>query len=292
MIVLGYPTSFDAIAGWATENRILLREARIRFAQYGVLRAIGASAQLRQALVFKGGNALDFVWHAYRSTRDLDFSVDMDALATPLDAHSLGEFLNGGLRLVQRDLGIAFKIHRVKKQPPGEGATFVTFEAKVGYALPDEVALRRRMERGEPSSNIVPVEVSLNEPICGSTVVALQDANSLRVSDVDDIIAEKLRALLQQPIRNRTRRQDLLDIASLLRDGPPIDHQRVADFLLRKAAARDVTVTRRALRDPEIATRARDGYDELASTTRQPFIPVEEAFGALYRLVDALPIPG
>lgn len=51
----------------------------------------------------------------------------------------------------------------------------------------------------------------------------------LRVSTAEDIVAEKLRALLQQALRNRTRRQDLLDIAALLRAGVPLDPARVAD---------------------------------------------------------------
>jgi predicted nucleotidyltransferase component of viral defense system len=56
-----------------------MSEARRRFAQYAVLRAIASSARLSELLVFKGGNALDFVWSPNRSTSDLDFSADMRA---------------------------------------------------------------------------------------------------------------------------------------------------------------------------------------------------------------------
>ena len=56
-----------------------MSEARQRFAQYAVLRAVASPARLSELLVFKGGDALDFVWSPNRSTIDLDFSADMRA---------------------------------------------------------------------------------------------------------------------------------------------------------------------------------------------------------------------
>ncbi len=50
-----------------------MSEARRRFAQYAVLRAIAPSARLSELLVFEGGNALDYVRSPNRSTIDLDF---------------------------------------------------------------------------------------------------------------------------------------------------------------------------------------------------------------------------
>ncbi len=55
-----------------------MSEARRRFAQYAVLRAIASLAWLSEPLAFKGGDdALDFVWSPDRSTIDLDFSAYM-----------------------------------------------------------------------------------------------------------------------------------------------------------------------------------------------------------------------
>jgi hypothetical protein len=53
---------------------------------------------------------------------------------------------------------------------------------------------------------VVPVEVSINEPTGADADVAVGD-RSLRVSPPDGIVAEKLRAFLQQKgeIRNRNR---------------------------------------------------------------------------------------
>ena len=54
-----------------------MSEARRRFAQCAVLRAIASSARLSELWVFNGGDALDFVWSPNRRTIALDFSADM-----------------------------------------------------------------------------------------------------------------------------------------------------------------------------------------------------------------------
>lgn len=252
-MTLQYPESFAAIASWANRHHVSVTEARQRFAQYGVLRAIATSRQLGTILVFKGGNALDFIWQPNRSTVDLDFSADMQAITGDFDERTLRHLFARALPVSGRVLGITFSVHSVTRQPPGEGKTFITFTAKIGYALEDDQRNRARIENEQPSTSVIPVEISLNEPICADTRVQLDDTHHLRVSTVEDIIAEKLRALLQQPIRNRTRRQDLLDIAVILHAETAVDRSSVAAFLLEKARARDVPVSRAAFRDPEIA---------------------------------------
>ncbi|RYF41610.1 MAG: hypothetical protein EOO38_20535 [Cytophagaceae bacterium] len=65
-----YPELFDSISLWAKANSIKPSEARVRFAQGAILSAIANSRSLKSILVFKGGNALDFVWQPNRSTED------------------------------------------------------------------------------------------------------------------------------------------------------------------------------------------------------------------------------
>jgi predicted nucleotidyltransferase component of viral defense system len=290
---LGYPTSFEEIAEWGRGNRVPPSEARRRFAQYAILRAIARSNLLRELLVFKGGNALDFVWSQNRSTLDLDFSADMAHLQGqgPVEA-VLKDQLSRALVVAGRELGIAMTVHGVKRQPPGEGKTFVTLTVRIGYALPDDPRNRTRLEAGQPSINVVPIEVSLNEPICADERLSLGGVGrALRVSTLEDIVAEKLRAWLQQKPRNRHRPQDLLDVAYILRGDPPLDRTRVSRFLLAKAEARQVPVSKAAFRDEELAARARNDYHTLEDTVRGEFIPYEEALDRLYRFVDELEIP-
>ncbi len=89
------------------------------------------------------------------------------------------------------------------------------------YALPDQRPLKLRAARGEIIPQVIPVEFSLNEPICNDERVSIDAHRKIRVSTREDIVAEKLRALLQQSIRDRTRPQDLLDIAVIAQEDKP-----------------------------------------------------------------------
>jgi len=266
-------------------------EGRIRFAQYGVLRAIAAVPSLQQLLVFKGGNALDFVWLPNRSTRDLDFSADAGLLPAPFAANDVKSLLLQGLTVVGRDLEIDFAIHRVEQRPPGADKTFIAYHANIQYALGDEQSLRVRLRSGEIIRQSVPVEISLNEVIREAEEVAIDDLRRLRVSTTEDIVSEKLRALLQQTLRNRHRPQDVLDIAMIVRDRPGLDTDRIATYLMRKAMARNVPVSRAAFHAEEIKERAKQAYAELAPTTRKPFLPFDEAWADLQRFVGRLALP-
>lgn len=291
---LGYPISFEAVDAWARENHVPISEARQRFAQYAVLRAISSSAFLRKSLVFKGGNALDFIWNPNRSTLDLDFSIDMHVPgANELKEAELERLLTRALAVSERELGVAMAVHRVKRQPPGADKTFVTYTARIGYALPDDPRNRTRLQQSQPSSLVVPVEISLNEPIGADENLTLEGTRTLRVSTLNDIVAEKLRAFLQQKkeIRNRNRPQDLLDIAYLLRRNLPLDQDLVSRYLIEKARARNVPVSKTAFRDPELADRAKQDYEDLQDTVRANFIPFSEALDQLYNLVEKLDIP-
>lgn len=280
-----YPESIAAIASWARSQEVPVSEARQRYAQFAVLHAIASSRTLRAALCFKGGNALDFVWFANRSTLDLDFSIADEATES-----QLVEALREGLAVATAELGLTFRIQKVERRPPSPDFPWATVRLKVGYAFPDEPRLRGAIARGEDLSAVVPVEISLNEVVGASELVQFGGSEPLAVCTLEDIVAEKLRALLQQALRNRTRNQDLLDIAAILRDGPALDLAKVADFLQRKAAARNVPVSRSAFRDPELAARAHREYATLQETTRRVFIPFDEALAALEAFVEQLPI--
>src|ERR1035441_3616341 len=87
---VNFPSSFEMIAGWASARKLQVMEARFRFAQYAVLRAVTDSRSLSSSLVFKGGNALDFIWEPNRSTKDLDFSTRDNQLQLPALKRLLG----------------------------------------------------------------------------------------------------------------------------------------------------------------------------------------------------------
>lgn len=287
-----YPTRFQDIDTWAIQNGISGEEARRRFIQYVILAAFSQSRVLREGLVFKGGNALDFVWQPNRSTLDLDFSIDHDVVGFDINPESIDRHVGRALVAYQQRVGVFLRVHGVRQRPPGPNRAFPTFLVRVGYAIPDQEVLQRRMMDGRPSPHVVDIEISANEIIGGDASVRLEDAlPPLRVSTVEDIVAEKLRALLQQPIRNRQRRQDLLDIAVLLRLHQQIDRERVARFLILKSEAREIDARKSAFENPEIKLRARVDYDALELTTRIMFIQFDEAWEVFMGFVRELAIP-
>jgi len=280
------PTSFEVIAEWASANMLQVQEARFRFAQYVVLRAIADSRSLSASLVFKGGNALDFFWEPNRSTKDLDFSMKDGDHRMPDLKKLLGDSLLG----VGRLMGVSCRIQHLEQQPPGQDKTFITFMGKVGYALPDDRKNRERILQGTNVSSVVPFDVSINELICATEKIDLGGIHSLQVCTLEDIVAEKLRALLQQIPRNRLRRQDVLDIAMIL-GTRRLDETKIAAYLMQKAGARKIQVSKSAFHDEEIRTRASVDYVHLEATVRKTFIPFEEAFSKVIGYVDCLNIP-
>jgi len=287
-----YPKSFVGLATWARSNGVTVEEARQRYAQFVVLCGIASVGSLRDHLVFKGRNALDFVLQPNRSTIDLDFSLDMAGGAELANADAIRDALLLGLRRAASRYSLGLTVHSVRQNPRGSDRTFATFEARVGYALPDERQLLIRMANDQPSPHVIPVEVSTNEPISAATHFLIDASiGSLRICTLEDIVGEKLRSLLQQSIRNRNRRQDVLDLAVIIQAHPVIDRLRVADALQLKAIARNVLVSRAEFRNPELALRARFGYEALEATTRVTFIPFDRALAIILDLVDKLPIP-
>ena len=287
-----YPMRFLDVETWSRENGVARDEASRRFIQYVVLAAFARSRTLRESLVFKGGNALDFVWQPNRSTLDLDFSIVHDELLFRVDTEDIRRHVGRAVEAFQQQSGVLLRVQSVRQRPPGPNRAFPTFLVRVGYALPDQGALRRRMMDGRMSPHVVDIEISANEAIGGFTSVQIDPTMPpLRVSTIEDIIAEKLRALLQQPIRNRERRQDVLDVAVLVRLHPEIEREEVGRFLVLKCEARDIHARKSSFLDPEVRRRAAIDYDALESTTRVLFIPFDEAWEALVAFVDELSIP-
>lgn len=194
-MIPAYPASFAGLGEWARAAEVPVNEARVRFAQFAILQVLAASRQLREGLVFKGGNALDFIWQPNRSTSDLDFSVDHDVFRDTPDVALIKALLERAVTAGAPGVGVAMRVTRVRAQPPGEGRTFVTYQARLTYALPDEPRLRLRLEQGEPIAQGIDLDISINEPICAASWVAVSPDSTIRVATLENIAAEKLRAL-------------------------------------------------------------------------------------------------
>jgi predicted nucleotidyltransferase component of viral defense system len=279
-----YPTSLADIASWSRANRTTTLQANIRFVEFVVLNCIASNPTTRRAMVLKGGNALRFAYQSPRSTKDLDFSIA--AIDIPDDADRIRGLLDDALRYAERRFNVKAKCQRVKRNPASPQATRPTYEITVGYQFPHDAYFHSFDERNVPT--VIPVEVSFNDLVCEDCPWTGNE--SLRVCSLEDILAEKLRSLLQQKIRNRSRCQDVYDIAGRMRRSD-IDRGKIGRYLKQKAEIREIEVRKSAF-DSVVRDRASFGYERrIREEAPGDFIPFEDAWQDVLSLVASLDIP-
>jgi predicted nucleotidyltransferase component of viral defense system len=283
-----YPTSIEEIAAWQKANKTASEEARRRFIQFVVLSAISFSPRLGLRLAFKGGNALRFIHGNPRSTVDLDFTADGDL---PDDSAKITALLNAGLKSLQARTRVKARCQSIKRKPPGADKTLPTYSIKVCFQLPGDRYYQNFEERKQ-FSEVVELEISFNDIVCETVLWRPHPSiEPLRSCSLEDIIAEKLRALLQQIPRERSRPQDVFDIASRVRElGHRLDLAKVSAFLKRKSDAREILPKKGAYND-EVRSRAAAGYETEVEAQTRAFIPFDEAWEEVLTLVRKLDIP-
>ena len=176
----------------------------------------------------KGGNALRFVHGNHRSTIDLDFTAEGDF---PDNSEAIRTILDAAFKGAARQFQVKARCQSVNRNPRRAEATFPTYTVKVCFQLPGDRYYQNFDER-KGFAEVVDLEISLNDVVCETIEQGLSAAtHPVRVCSLEDILAEKLRALLQQAIRGRNRPQDVYDIASRMRElGAKVDRAKVLSF--------------------------------------------------------------
>lgn len=274
---------------WRVRHGVTSDEARIRFMQFAVLDCL-AAAPIGRSLVFKGGNALRFLYQSPRSTIDLDFTA---LPAFPDDADEIRVLIDAALTTGSRRFGFAARTQRVKRRPPASTATMPTYDIAVGYQFPTDRQYSLFVAGVRRPWPVVELEISVNDEVCEYTDVRLDPGQNIciRACVIEDIVAEKLRALLQQRIRRRNRRQDVYDIARIVKQlGDSLNRRKVSDYFVRKCRRRSIEPTRSAF-DDDIRDRAVHEYETLFDQHDPNFIPFDRAWSVVRRLVEDLNIP-
>jgi predicted nucleotidyltransferase component of viral defense system len=283
-----YPTAIEEIAGWQRQNEASVLEARRRFVQFVVLTAISSSPGLVQRIAFKGGNALWFIHGNPRSTIDLDFTAEGDF---PDDSTQIVGLIDAALKSMQNQFRVKARCQSIHRNPPKRDRTLPTYNVKVCFQLPADRYYQNFAERKQ-FAEVIEVEISLNDVVCETILwKPSPSGNAIRSCSLEDQIAEKLRALLQQVPRNRSRPQDVFDIASQVRENRmKLDLGKISDFLLRKSEGR-IDSPRKSSFDDEVRRRAEAVYAKEISAQTSAFIPFEEAWREVLQLVRELSIP-
>lgn len=142
------------------------------------------------------------------------------------------------------------------------------------------------------SAQVVQVDYSFNE-WASETEKESIDGGSLSMYTFHDLIAEKLRSVLQQPIRERGRYQDIYDLFLLLQIGhPPEEADREAVFrkLLEACRERQVPLHRAAMRDPKVIGLSNQQYSTALPSLISGELPsFDTAYSAVQNFFESLP---
>lgn len=236
-----------------------------REAVHIILTAIGASTALRGNMILKGGMLMALRYDSSRFTRDADFSTaakytkgDEQKLLAELDA-----------QLMMANAGSSYdtfcQIQRHSLMPPGPDKSFPTLALNIGYAPRSNARSLQRLLVGQ-SPTVVEIDYSYNEAVLDVDMLRLGDVEGLQVYSLINLMAEKFRSLLQQPVRNRHRRQDIYDLWLLLsevQDWQLADREALRDCIVASAHSRGLRAELISLRDPRVIHMAAVGYLDL-----------------------------
>lgn len=260
-----------------------------RKAVHTILVGISGSDELRTSMIMKGGILLALRYGSTRYTKDIDFST-----GTTSDQFDLIEFETDFNKSLVRavnslDYGLDCVVQTCKKSPPKDGATFPTIKISIGYAYNSETRSHKRLMRKQ-STTTIKVDYSLNEPSSRVDSFEIDEKNIINTYTLTDLIAEKLRAILQQSVRNRNRRQDSYDLWFILkRNSGSIDRSRVLHSLQEKSKARDLEVAVDSMANLETRRRSEKAYKELKSEIEGEFPPFDEVYRKVQGFYEELP---
>ena len=216
----------------------------------------------------KGGILMGVVYGSPRQTGDIDFTTIADP--QPGIAEDLAAALDANFPRAAAELGYPTLLCRAqsfKYFPKGEEFPKndgPAVKMGIGYALrgsPQE----KHLKAGRAPKKLT-IDISFKEPV--SAIQIIHDAISqkaFRAYSLHDLMAEKIRALLQQEKRNRYRRQDIYDLDILLAKFPFDEEEKVCllAVLRDKCQARGIEPARDSLAQPEIVQRAKEDWHTL-----------------------------
>ncbi len=264
-----------------------------REAVHIILSAIGTSRALRTKMVMKGGMLMAIRYGSSRFTRDADFST-RDRYAKGDEAGLLAEF-DAQMALANEQFSYDVMCRRQKAEirPASPDANFPTLGLAIGYAPRSKPRELQRLLAGQ-APTVVEIDYSYNEAVLDVEILRLTDGDSLQVYSQINLMAEKYRSLLQQPTRRRNRRQDVYDLALLLRGCHPLDtteQARLLNCLVASARARGIEPHRQSLRDPEVRSMTSEGYDNLQPEIEGALPPFDTVYDAVRDFYEKLPWP-
>ena len=199
-----------------------------------LLGGIAADPVLRDQWVFKGGTALrKCYFETYRFSEDLDFTVRPGGPEEPADLLPIFQRISiwledaCGMRMVVDEASF-----KRRKNRRGNATT----EGRLAYSGPRQAPGLPKVKLDLTSDELL-AEPDAERPVSHPYSDAPSVASSVRCYSIAELLAEKLRALVE-----RCRPRDLYDVIHLHRyPDLALDASKVRDLLARKCAFANVT---------------------------------------------------
>lgn len=240
-------------------------------------------------MIMKGGVLLAIRYGSERFTKDVDFSTRETLRDAELQEYL--DTLRSALQNVSFDneYGLALQLQSKKMNPKSEDSLFATLQMTVGYARKSDSRGMRRLGMGQASTTVA-IDYSFNE---WASDVEIQELNTgaLSMYPFHDLVAEKIRSVLQQLQRDRSRFQDIYDLGLLI-EGNQIsksDKSEILGKLLRASAERGVSVHQSAMDSEALRLKSRERYDELGALIGHEPPPFESAYERVRSFFVSLP---
>lgn len=263
-----------------------------RQATHIILRAISSDESLRTSMIIKGGTLLGIRYGSTRFTTDIDFSTEKTLSEIDLEQFEL--ILNDAMDYVESALnyGVKCRLQSYNIQPNAQG-TFPTIKIKIGYCLRSKASHMKKLDE-KNCPLVIAIDYSFNEKSYNVEMLQLGDGDDIiQAYDICDLIAEKLRSILQQEVRNRGREQDVYDVNYLLLTINPLtDNEKlnIYNSLIKKSQGKniDYLLNRDGIDSPEIKRRSAQNYHLLKDTVIE--LPdFEESYARVAEFFKSLP---
>ena len=256
-------------------------DQQARLAAFAALRA---RDDLARDYVLKGGLVLERVFGSPRASDDIDLNHVRAHPNEVCEAHTVAlqdvcDRLGGGVAEAAGAFGLAEAGVRVLKW------------SKVLPTVFAEVWYRAEPPAAEPVEGAVEVQVTLCEAVCHTTLARI-DRVPVLAATLDDVVADKLKVLLQQARRHQVRHSDVYDLWFALVEAPFVpDPAAVREALLTKLASWPgyLPLRRSAFREEAVRTFAEQGYRALrAEQPDLPFAPFDAVWAEVEAFLDAM----
>lgn len=268
-------------------------EQYFRQATHIILTAISTNDYLKPKMIMKGGVLLGIRYQSSRFTTDIDFSsaeklknIDQDLFIEEM-SESLAEASS------ELPYGLTCKLQSVKIQPKNPEASFPSFNLTIGYALNSNDGAMKRLRAGQ-SPRTIKIDYSLNELTYQTDELHLEDGISISAYGFTDLVAEKIRSIIQQRYRKRNRRQDIYDLTILLQDAERIGEVEkftILDTLIKKSEGKipEGELTMNTLDADDIKERSRHEYHLLKFEIQGELPNFDDSYDAINKFYHSLP---